>query len=190
MIPLRRSTIVTGVTWIAVLFLTACGGGDESATESSMGSSEQDKLNAAMERAMADVPPDQRPTIEQGEDGAFRYSGKTESGEEFNAQLGGDITVPESFPKEIPMYPDSVAFSAMETGDGTAMVTINSEDTEASIYSYYQEKLPAAGWEIENEVNVGGGRVLNATKGDQRAVVHIQSVDDGTRVGFMVGPQS
>ena len=190
MTSFRSSTIAAGLTWIAALLLTACGGGDEPAKEAAADAAAQDELDAVMERAMADVPPDQRPTIEQGEDGAFRYSGKTESGEAFDAQLGGDVTLPESFPDEIPMYPDSVPFSAMETGGGTAMVTVNSDDSEANIYEYYKEKLPAAGWQIDNEVNVGGGRILNATKGDQRAVVHIQDVDDGTRVGFMVGPQS
>lgn len=190
MISLRRSTIAAGLAWIAVLLLTACGGGDEPAKETAADTAKRDELDSAMERAMADIPPDQRPTIEQGEDGAFRYSGKTESGESFDAQLGGEVTLPESFPDDLPIYPESVPFSAMETGGGTAMVTVNSEDSEEAIYAYYQEKLPAAGWQIENEVNVGGGRVLNATKGDQRAVVHIQNVDDGTRVGFMVGPQS
>jgi len=185
MLLLRRSTIWAGLASIAALLLAACGGGDEPAKEAPRGD-----LDAAMEKAMADIPLDQRPTIEHGEDGAFRYSGKTESGENFDAQLGGDVTLPESFPKEIPIYPESVAFSAMETGGGTAMVTVNSDDSEMTIYEYYQEKLPAAGWQIDNEVNVGGGRILNATKGDQRAVIHIQDIGDGTRVGFMVGPQS
>jgi hypothetical protein len=190
MISLRRSTIAAGMAWIAALLLTACGSGDESVQEAAPGGQVQDELDAAMEKAMADVPADQRPTIERGDDGEIRYTGKTESGESFAAQLGGDVVLPEGFAEAIPLYPDSVPFSAMETGGGTAMVTVNSEDTEATIYKYYQEKLPAAGWEIENEVNVGGGRILNAVKGDQRAVVHIQDVGDGSRIGFMVGPQS
>jgi len=190
MISLRRSTIVVFLAWIAALLLTACGGGDEASKTSAPGTAPSGDLDTAMEKAMADVPSGQRSSVERGDEGEIRYSGKTDTGESFKAQLGGAVSVPEGFPDDMPLYPKGVPFSVMETGGGISMVTVNSEDSESSVYEYYKNKLPNAGWQIDSEVNVGGGRVVNASKGDSRAVVHIQKMDDGARVSIMVSPQS
>ena len=175
MVSIQRRAIATGVTVLAAFFLVACGGDETPPKE-------------AVTRKGPAPPPDPRPQIERGEDGEIRYAGETNTGESFRAQLGGDVELPEVFPKDIPIFPNAVLFSAMETGGGTAMVSLDSEAQPAAIYEFYKQKLEGAAWRIENELNVGGGRVLTALKGDRKVVLNIERTEKGSRFGFMVGP--
>ena len=86
------------------------------------------------------------------------------------------------------MYPNAVPFSAMETGDGTAIVSLDSKAAPVTVYEFYKEQLPASGWTLDSELNVGGGRILTALKGDQKAVIHIEATEEGTRIGFVLSP--
>jgi hypothetical protein len=174
MISKKRWAIVTGVTALAALGLGACGGKEEAPVES------------ALEKARSALPPAQDSKIVEGESGEIRYEGRTQAGEEFKAQIGGDITVPASFPGDLPMYPNSVPFSALETGSGSTFLSVDSDAQPPQVYEFYKEKLPASDWKIENELNVAGRRVLTVVKGDRKAVVQIESTEQGTRVAFML----
>ena len=173
MISIQRWAIAASVTALTALCLAACGGKEE---------------ESALEKARSALPPAQDPKIVEGESGEIRYEGQTESGEEFKAQIGGDVTLPASFPEDLPTYPNSVPFSAMETGGGTTFLSLDSDEQPPAVYEFYKEKLPASGWRIESELNVAGQRVLTVIKGDREAVVQIESTETGTRVAFMLGP--
>ena len=184
MISIQRWAIAAGAVGLTVL-LAACGGKEEVP-----GNADEAPSKAALEKARSELPPEQQPKIERGESGEIRYEGQTESGEKFAAQLGGDVTLPANFPKDLPLYPDAVPFAAMETGGGTTIVSLDSDKRAPEVYRFYKEQLPASGWKIENEVNVGGQRVLTTIKGDRKAVVQIESTEKGARIGFMLGPVS
>jgi hypothetical protein len=176
MISIQRWAIAAGITALTALCLAACDGKEEAPAES------------ALEKARSALPPPQDPKTVEGESGEIRYEGRTESGEDFRAQIGGDVTLPPSFPEDLPMYPNSVPFSAMETGGGTTFLSLDSDAQPPVVYEFYKEKLPASDWEIESELNVAGRRVLTVIKGDRKAVVQIESTEKGTRVAFMLGP--
>jgi hypothetical protein len=176
MVSIQRRAIVAGVSILAAFFLVACGGGEEPPPKQ------------AVTRKGPETPPDPRPRIERGDDGEIRYSGETNTGESFKAQLGGEVELPAAFPKDIPIFPDAVLFSAMETGGGTAIVSLDSEAQPPAIYDFYKQKLEGAAWRIENEAKLGGGRVVTATKGDRKVVLNIERTEKGSRFGFMVGP--
>ena len=184
MISIQRWAIAAGAIGLTVS-LAACGGKEEAPE-----GAEEATSKAALAKALSELPPEQRPKIERGESGEIRYEGQTESGEKFMAQLGGEVILPATFPKDLPLYPNAVPFSAMETGGGASFLSLNSDAQAPDVYKFYKEKLPASGWTIENEVNLGGQRVLTAVKGDRKAVVNIESTTKGARIGFMLGPVS
>ena len=176
MISIQRWAIAVGAIVFIALCFGACGG-EKDAPEKS-----------ALDKALSALPPEQRPKIERGEKGEIRYEGQTQAGEKYVAQLGGNVTLPSNFPEDIPLYPDAVPFSAMETGGGTTILSLDSDEQAPEVYGFYKEQLPASGWTIENELNVGGQRVLTAIKGDRKAVIQIESTDKGTRIGFLLSP--
>ena len=178
MISIQRWAIAVGAIGLTALCFAACGGKEEAPEQS------------AMEKALDALPPEQRPKIEHGESGEIRYEGQTESGEKFVAQMGGNVTLPANFPEDVPLYPDAVPFSAMETGGGTTLLSLDTDKPAPKVYEFYKEKLPASGWKIDNELNVGGQRVLTAIKGDRKAVVQIESTEKGARIGFLLSPVS
>ena len=64
-------------------------------------------------------------------------------------------------------------------------------DAPASVvYEFYKEKLGAFGWSLDRDLNVGGGRVLMGFKDDRKAVIHIETTQEGTRISFVLGPAS
>jgi hypothetical protein len=168
------------ISLIAIAFIApcfgACGGKEDAQT--------------AVDKALSALPPEQRPKVERGESGEIRYEGQTRTGEKYVAQLGGKVAVPSNFPDDLPLYPDAVPFSAMETGGGTAILSLDTDKQAPVVYGFYKEQLPASGWEIESELNVGGQRVLTATKGDRKAVIQIESTTRGARIGFLLGPMT
>ena len=176
MISIQRWAIAVGAIGLTALCFAACGGKEEPPEQS------------ALEKALDALPPEQQPKIERGESGEIRYEGKTPAGEAFVAQLGGNVTLPEDFPGDLPLYPDAVPFAAMETGGGTTIVSVDSDKQAPEVYEFYKEKLPASDWTIESELNVGGQRVLTAIKGDRKAVVQIERTEKGARIAFMLSP--
>jgi hypothetical protein len=178
MISIQRWAIAVGVIGFIALCFGACGGKEDEPGQS------------AVDRALAALPPEQQPKIEHGESGEIRYEGQTPTGEKYVAQLGGNVTLPSNFPEDLPLYPDAVPFSAMETGGGTTILSLDTDKQAPEVYGFYKEKLPASGWTIENELNVGGQRVLTAIKGDRKAVIQIESTEKGARIGFMLGPMT
>jgi hypothetical protein len=182
MISIRRWAPAAGVTVLAAFFLFACGGQEEPP--------EGAATQPGMENARtAPPPPKPQPTVTPGEAGdEVRYSGETASGETYAAQLGGDVELPANFPEDLPLYPNSVPFAAMETGGGTAIVALDANAKAPEVYEYYKQNLPSSGWIIENEMNIGAARMLTTVKGDRKAVLQIESTEKGARVSVSVAP--
>jgi hypothetical protein len=174
MISIQRWAIAIGAIGLTALCFAACGGREETPEQS------------AREKALDALPPEQRPEIERGESGEIRYEGETETGEKFMAQLGGAVTFPPNFPGDIPLFPDAVPFSALESDDGFTIVGWNSDKQAPEVYEFYKEQLSASGWTIEQDLNVGGQRVLTVVKGERKAVLDIESTEKGARFGFVL----
>lgn len=174
MISIQRWAIAAGATVLTALCLVACDDKEDAPAES------------ALEKARPALPPAQRPEIVPGEKGEIRYEGQTQSGDEFKAQIGGEVTLPATFPEDFPLYPNAVPFSAMETGGGSTFVSLDSDAQPPDVYRFYKEKLPASGWTIESELNVAGQRVLTVTKGDLEVLVQIEGTETGARIAFVL----
>jgi hypothetical protein len=184
---IQRSSITCLTLGLLVLFTSACGGKDEPAA-----TREKPEVPATAPQVEEPATPPQveEPevaTSETGEPREIRYSGETPAGEKFMAQIGGEVSLPSALPSDLPLYPNAVPYSAMELSN-TAIVSFESWDPASKVYGFYSENLPSAGWNIDNEVNMGGQRVIKATKGGQEAEVRIESTEDGARISFLIQP--
>jgi len=184
MTSLRRRAIAAGVTRLATCFLAACGDREEPSEPAA------EAEPSAIEKAASQLPPEGRVEVEHNDDGGIRYSGETEEGERYIAQLGGEVVVPKAFAEDLPLYPDSVPFSAMESGEDYSIIGLNTDAPASVVYEFYKEQLSAFGWSLDRDLNVGGGRVLMGFKDDRKAVIHIETTQEGTRISFVLGPAS
>jgi hypothetical protein len=167
---------------IALAFaVTACGGDEE----------EKAPKLATKKPAAARAAPQLPMKVDPGPtEGAIRYSGETESGDEFKAQIGGEVSLPSEFGSDLPAYPGAVAQSAIETTAGIAIAALESDASADDIIDFYREQLSNNGWSIEGTSDLGRGSLLTATKGERRAMVNAEDMDEGTRFTLSLGAGS
>jgi hypothetical protein len=179
MLSLNHRALAALITGIA-LALAACGEKEKELTE------EQAESMAASSRLTPPVP--KEPLVTPNESGEIRYTGETEAGESFSAQIGGDVELPGLFGSDVPAYPGAVPTSAMETGGGTAIAALDSDAGVDDITDFYREQLSGNGWSIQSEYNLGRGKFLTATKDGRRLMVNAEGMDQGSRVTLTIGP--
>jgi hypothetical protein len=155
--------------------VAACGGDDE-----------EEQKSDPVKSTTAPVKPGVPLNLEPGEQGEIRYSGETEAGDTFKAQLGGDVTLPDEFGGDLPAYPGAVAQSAMETTGGTAIAALESDASASEIVDFYRDQLSSNGWKVEGVSDLGRGRLLTATKGDRRVMVNTEDMDKGARITLTI----
>jgi len=171
MISIQRWATTTIAVGFALISVTACGSREDA-----------DGSAAPASAPIAATAP--AAAIESPE---IRYSGETADGTSFTAQLGGEVTLPDNLPDNLPLYPNGVPYSAMQAAD-TALVTLDSEDQPAEIYDFYSRELPASGWTIQSELNLGAQRVVTAVDGKRKVVLQIEQTERGARVAIAVSP--
>jgi|GEM_PF-1993876 len=158
------------------LAVSACGGDDKTAPQA-----------GERKPAAAPIKPEPPLNAEAGSEGEIRYSGETESGDAFKAQIGGDVSVPSDFGSDLPAYPGAVAQSAIETTGGTAIAAFESAASADDIIEFYRDRLTAEGWSVEGVNDLGRGKLLTATKDGRRAMVNTERMDQGTRFMLSLG---
>jgi len=147
MAKVERWTLAALVAGIA-LMVAACGG------EEPKGPS-PGKIEAA-QKGGATPPPGEEPP--PNADREIRYEGKTQMGESFSAQMGGDVELPASFGSDVPDFPGATATSAMETVGGTAIAALDSEADQDDIVDFYRARLIVMVHEVD--IQNGSFRVI------------------------------
>jgi len=185
MIKLRRWSAIAVLTGIAFA-LAACGGDEKEVKPPAQAEGTKAKKTSPTSSGSAPTPQPSPPPAARDE---IRYAGETESGDAFEAQFGGEVTLPRSFGADLPAYPGSTPTSAMETGGGTAMAALDSDASLDEILGFYREKLTDGGWSIGGDNEVGRGRILTATKGDRQVIINAETTDAGSRITLSISPQ-
>ena len=100
--------------------------------------------------------------------------------------MGAGEGLPKGFPKEVPIYPGAKIEGSLGTSgkDGGSMTTLTAKDPPDQIYAFYQEKLEAKGWTMEQSI-IG----LSFTKGDQMVSVMANESDGKTDIILTVGKE-
>lgn len=79
------------------------------------------------------------------------------------------VALPEGFPPEFPVPPESTVTNAVAQRDADGVftsVTIMSEGDPDELFGWYREALAQAGWTISTEAETDRGRTLHAEMGE------------------------
>ncbi|MHB1034901.1 MAG: hypothetical protein ACYC35_12055 [Pirellulales bacterium] len=105
-------------------------------------------------------------------------------GEKIQVSGGGaGVPLPESFPKDVPVYPGSTVATSATMKEAT-QVSLQTGDSTQKAVTFYQSKLKENGWDIENTMNMQQGNMLAAKKADSRLTVMIMAQDDKTMISL------
>ena len=156
---------VIGVLCVAVLVLvplTGCGAVAEKAAEKATG---------------VDVNKDESKVTVTGKEG-----------EKVEIQTGEDVTLPDGFPEDVPLYEDAkltVSNSFTAEGKTTYSATYETSDDVETVHAWYKDALPKDDWTIEGDVvNSADGQsmaIIGAKKGDRSLNVTVVGGKDGER---------
>jgi hypothetical protein len=94
----------------------------------------------------------------------------------------GSGKLPDSFPKDFPIYPGSTVVSAIsgnQVGQGNGFYIIfSTKDASSTVLSYYKSHFKTNGWAIDSTTEMGGISSLGVSKGKQEGTL-VVSVDSG-----------
>jgi len=95
----------------------------------------------------------------------------TEDGVSFEGDDGTTATfsqsgeVPESFPKDVPVYEGTI-ITSVELNEGFTL-GIETDDAPGDIIDWYEKELGDDGWKQEMKVETGEGAMFGAKKGER-----------------------
>lgn len=91
---------------------------------------------------------------------------------------GGNVKVPDAFPKDVPVYPDTEILSSVASSD-IVHLTLISKDSIEKIVASYKEKMKQGGWKETGSFAIGGNTVTMAYEKDNRNATIAVSQDKG-----------
>ena len=177
------------VTAMSLLLFAACGSDETPAPSPADKPAEQPAKTAAI--PVKKVPPPEMPSSvtvdERDADGnPIRFSGKDAKGNEFEASIGDDATVPGSFPTDVPLYPGAKPMASMSAGREGTMVTFKTTDSQQEIFEFYQTQLAEQGWKVAEEESFGGQLELVGLKDSRKTTVSISGTKGDSRISVIV----
>lgn len=108
----------------------------------------------------------------------------TSQSEGAKSVIGPGATVPENFPKDIPVYAGAeILVSAEDVEAKTYMVQARTKDPVETVGAYYKKELAGQGWtESQNvtQTTPAPMQMISFTKGERQLTVIIHSPDDAT----------
>jgi hypothetical protein len=116
----------------------------------------------------------------------LRISGTDARGGAFQASIGDDVQVPDSFPSDVLMFPNASPMAAMTAESEGTIVTFRSEAPQPEIYEFYKKQLSDDGWAIESEKSLGGQLSIQAVKAGRKASVTIAGTRGDSRISVIV----
>jgi hypothetical protein len=151
----RRSSVALAAGVLAAgMLLTGCGQMAESATEQLLEQAGGGSVNIDLEGENLTV---------EGEDGAM--------------SMGGDLSLPDNWPSEVPTFSDgSMVFVTVDTAAGSASAMWNTELSDAT--GSIKGAVEGAGYAIESESQLEGLQAFSATGNGYR--LDITVAGDGT----------
>jgi hypothetical protein len=106
----------------------------------------------------------------------------------------GSGKVPESWPKDVPVYAGAtVQFSGTNnagTGQGGMALVLSSKEDPEVIVEYYKTTLKAGGWTVVNTMAAQGNTILLFTKGSKALSLSITGASGETSITMGVQDQA
>jgi hypothetical protein len=170
--PIRLARFAAGA-----LFALAC-----SASERPAAPPAAEAPAATAPQAAIAAPEASAPTSAQPPQETRRGRTITPDGQVFEAEYGGESQLPTDFPSDVPIYGAARPMSSMSSvGHGT-IVNLRTADSPESVFAWYKEQMPSAGWKIESESSERGRSLLGLRKGNRVASLVITGVPEFTSI--------
>lgn len=101
--------------------------------------------------------------------------------------FGEDLKLPKDFPGDVPIY-GGAKISAVSTNknEGSANVTLTSEDAKDKVLKWYEDKMKSDGWEEENSSTMNNVDFREYTKGQVKLAVSVWPNEDEGKSGTFV----
>jgi len=106
-----------------------------------------------------------------------------------SAQVGKNLAVPESFPKDVALYPKMAIISAAQLPIGH-MLQGQSSDAPEDIAAYFRREMLSQGWRDETPADATGSVMtsMRFIKDDRAAGINLMRVGDQTTVQIALTP--
>lgn len=176
-----RWLMVSALLTLAVALMLVVGGcaqtGSNVESQQESGS-EASQDQAAEEEGDKEEGAAPKVRIDQGE-GTVEFSDEEGKG---RAEVGENVDIPESFPKDLSIYEPSSVISGVETEQPNgrlAGVTLSTSDSPDKVKDFYAAELPKQGYEIKGQISISGTHSIQAKKGDMDVVVTVSADDQG-----------
>ncbi|HEY3359967.1 MAG TPA: hypothetical protein VGQ83_42340 [Polyangia bacterium] len=114
--------------------------------------------------------------------GSFEITG--DKGEKVNFGGGAATKVPDSWPKDVPIYTGIKPTFSMTTDKGSS-ITFESTEAPQKIYEYYMTTMPAQGWKINIKAQTDEGGMASFEKAPKRSAIVTISSSSGKTAGSL-----
>jgi hypothetical protein len=122
-----------------------------------------------------------------GSDGNVEMTATGKDGEKIRIAGGKGISLPNDFPKDVPIYTGATPVSSINAKDGT-MVTLQTTDPVEKVDEFYAKQLKDQGWTIENTIKTAESTNY-ANKKEKRTLNVSINGGGNTMIILMVGEE-
>ena len=91
---------------------------------------------------------------------------------------GGGAKVPDTWPKDFPVFAGAKVTMALDTPNG-ATISFETADPPAKVYGFYATTMPGQGWKINVRTSVDDGGTLMMTKDPKRSATVVVNGSSG-----------
>ena len=106
---------------------------------------------------------------------------KTEDGQ-VEYSTGGDVKVPDSFPKELLVLDDYKVIMSTNSESGVSVTYLTDKDA-GFVFQKYQTGVVAFGGKIEAQIDSGDNKMISFVKGSDTGVITISNNDTSSNEG-------
>jgi hypothetical protein len=99
---------------------------------------------------------------------------------------GGNAKLPDTFPKDVPVYKGAEIVHTMAQGTGAHSVTMRTGDDMEKVAAYYDSELASKGWKKAQEINMAGRVMRGYEKGGRVVSVMGATADGKTHISLTV----
>ena len=93
--------------------------------------------------------------------------------------VGGDVKIPNDFPKDVFVYGGAKVVSSMTMPKGCNLM-LQTKDSADKVIDAYKREMTAADWKEESSMNQGGVSMLSYKKSERTAAVVVMTADKQT----------
>lgn len=129
-------------------------------------------------------PEGEKASVEHKDDG-LDISVKGKDGEESRLAIGESVSLPDDFPKDVPIYPEAKVIMSMSVEKGS-QVTLSTEDSADKVEAFYKERMKKDGWEEKLSMNLPVMKMLGWEKDGRELMINVIFEEGKTMINITV----